>query len=185
MRKLVIPILIAVAVILAGCSSQEIDDSALTAKVKSKLAADSETSAIKIGVETRAGVVTLTGTVPTDTEKNKAGQLARNTDGVTRVENNIVINPNSLGATNLGEKAGEAAKEAGESLSDAAILTKLKAKLLADGITGTNVDVTNGKVVLKGEVEDATKKAKAEDIAKTTAGVTNVTNQLRIKKDKA
>ena len=185
MRRLVIPTLIAITVFLGGCSSQAVDDSAVTAKVKSKLATNSETSAIKIGVETRDGVVILTGTVPTDSEKNKAEQLARNTDGVKRVKNDITVNPDSLGATNLGNKAAEAAKDVGESLSDAAILAKVKSKLVADGITGTNVDVTDGAVVLKGEVADATKKAKAEEIAKTTAGVKDVKNELRVKKDKA
>lgn len=185
MRRLVIPTLIAVTVLLAGCSSQAIDDSAVTAKVKSKLATDSQTSAIKIGVETSSGIVTLTGTVPTDTEKNKAELLARDTEGVKKVQNNIVVNPASLGASNLGEKAGEAAKDVGESITDAAILTKLKAKLLADGITGTNVDVTDGQVILKGEVADPAKKSKAEDIAKTTAGVKDVKNQLTVKKYKS
>lgn len=185
MRRLVIPIMISVAVFLVSCSSQAIDDSTVTAKVKSKLAADSPTSAIKIGVDTREGVVTLSGTVPTDTEKNKAEQLARNTDGVKRVTNDIKVDPNSASASNFGEKAGEAAKDLGESLSDAAILAKVKAKLVADGITGTNIDVTDGAVVLKGQVEDANEKAKAESIVKNTAGVKDVKNQLTVKKYKA
>jgi hyperosmotically inducible periplasmic protein len=185
MKRSIIPMLIGLTVLLASCSSQAIDDSAVTAKVKSKLAADSQTSAIKIGVETKDGIVTLTGTVPTDTEKSKAELLAKNTDGVKKVQNEIVINPDSLGASNLGEKAGEAAKEVGETITDAAILAELKAKLLADGITGTNVDVNDGQVVLKGEVADPAKKTKAEDIAKKTAGVKDVKNQLTVKKYKS
>jgi osmotically-inducible protein OsmY len=123
--------------------------------------------------------------VPTDAEKTKAEQLARNTDGVKRVTNEIKVDSNSAGATNFGEKAGEAAKDVGEALTDAAILAKVKAKLVADGITGTNVDVTDGAVVLKGQVEDANEKAKAESIVKNTAGVKDVKNQLTIKKYKA
>ncbi len=184
MRRLVLPILCAVTLVLVGCS-QAADDAAVTAKVKTKLAADSETSAIKIGVETKAGVVTLSGEVPTDKEKNKAEQIAKNTDGAKRVVNDIKVNPESLGATNLRDKAGEAAKEVGESISDAAILAKVKSKLLADGITGTNVDVNAGKVVLKGEVDDAKKKAKAEDLARNTSGVKDVKNQLLVKKGKS
>lgn len=184
MKRVIIPTLIALTLLLGGCSSQEFDDSAVTAKVKSKLAADSQTSAIKIGVETKAGVVTLTGTVPTDTEKSKAGMLAKNTDGVKNVQNEIVVNPDSLGASNLGQKASEAAKEVGETITDAAILAELKAKFLADGITGTNVDVNDGQVVLKGEVADPSKKTKAEDIAKKTTGVKDVKNELTVKKYK-
>ena len=185
MKRVIITTLIALTVLLGGCSSQEIDDSTVTAKVKGKLATDSQTSAIKIGVDTKNGVVTLTGTVPTDTEKSKAEVLARNTEGVKNVQNEIVVNPDSLGASNLGQRAGEAAKEVGETITDAAILAELKAKFLADGITGTNVDVNEGQVVLKGEVGDPSKKTKAEDIAKKTSGVKGVKNELTIKKYKS
>jgi len=185
MKRLVCAVICAVTVILAGCSSQVANDSAVTAKIKSKLATSSETSAIKIGVETNAGVVTLTGTVPTGTEKDKAEQLAKNTDGVKSVTNKITVETSASGSTSLGDKAGEALKDTGSAIADAAILAKLKAKLLADGITGTNVDVSQGKVVLKGEVDDAQKKAKAEELARKTDGVKDVKNKLAIKKTAA
>lgn len=181
MKTFVLPMIFVVLLVLAGCSSQAVDDSAITMKVKSKLATDSKTSAIKIGVETKDGVVRLSGTVPTETEKAEADKIAKNTEGVNRVVNDITVNPDSLGATNFPEKAEEAAKDIGEGVSDAAILTKLKAKLIADGITGTNIDVDNGEVVLKGQVDDASKKSKAEQLAKNTAGVKDVKNQLTVK----
>ncbi len=155
MKALVLSIIIAAVIGVAGCGSQAVDDSAITLKVKSKLAADSQTSAIKIGVDTKDAVVTLSGTVPTATEKDEADKIAKNTEGVKRVVNDITVNPDSL--------------------------TKLKAKLVADGITGTHIDVDNGSVVLKGLVDDAKKKAKAEEIAKSTAGVKDVKNQLTVK----
>lgn len=185
MKRLAVSIVIALTVALVGCSSQAVNDSTVTAKVKSKLAADPQTSAIKIGVQTNAGVVTLSGTVPSDTEKDKAEQIAKNTDGAKRVVNDIKVNPESLGATNVEKKVGEATKKVGETVSDTAILAKLKAKLIADGITGTNVDVTNGEVVLKGQVDDSQKKAKAEELARKTDGVKGVKNELIVKKLKS
>jgi osmotically-inducible protein OsmY len=183
MRRLIVfSTLIAVAVFLVSCA-QTVDDSTLTVKVKSKLAADSETSAMKISVETNGGVVKLSGTVPTANEKNKAEQLAKSTDGVTRVTNEIRVDPDAH-ASNLGDKAGDAAKAVGETITDAAILASVKAKLIADGITGTDIDVNDGAVVLKGQVENAREKAKAEDLAKNTTGVKDVTNQLTIKTGK-
>jgi len=181
MKKLVPAALIAIGLFFAGCSSQAVDDSVVTAKVKGELATDKQTSAIKIGVDTVGGVVTLSGTVPTDTEKNKAEDLAKKTNGVKRVVNKISVDPSSLGATNIGDKAGEAAKNVGGAISDKAILATVKAKLIADGITGTNVDVSNGNVVLKGLVENPQKKAKAEELTKGTNGVKDVRNQLTIK----
>src|SRR5438309_296210 len=98
MRKFVLPVMIALLAGAVGCSSRAVDDSAITAKVKAKLAADSQTSAIKIGVETKNGTVTLSGTVPTTTEKDEADKVAKNTEGVKRVVNDITVNPDSLGA---------------------------------------------------------------------------------------
>ena len=129
--------------------------------------------------------MTLSGTVPTETEKSKAETLAKDTDGVKKVLNHIKVDQSSANSTNIRDKANDAAKEFGEKFSDATILTKVKAKLLADGIKGTNVDVTNGSVVLKGLVEDMNEKAKAADIAKNVSGVKDVTNQLTVRRSKS
>jgi osmotically-inducible protein OsmY len=185
MKRLMIVGILAASALMSACSSQQFDDSKITAKIESKLVADSETSALKIKVETNAAVVTLSGTVPTETEKSKAETLAKDTDGVKRVVNQIKVDQSSASSTGIRDKAGEAAKEVGEKISDATILTKVKAKLLADGIKGTNVDVTNGSVVLKGLVEDMSEKAKAGDIAKNVSGVKDVTNQLTVRRSKS
>lgn len=66
-------------------------DTAITAAVKSKLLANSSTSGMDIHVETNHGVVTLSGTVRSDAEKNLAERIARNTDGVTDVTNNLKV----------------------------------------------------------------------------------------------
>lgn len=182
MQKLVPAVLISIGLFFVGCSSQAVDDSVVTAKVKGELATNGQTSAIKIGVDTTGGVVTLSGTVPTDTEKAKAEELARKTDGVKSVVNKISVNPNSESATSLGDKAGKTAKDVGDAISDEAILATVKARLIADGITGTNIDVDKGNVVLNGQVDNPKEKAKAEDIAKKTSGVRDVRNQLTVKR---
>ncbi|HET7570263.1 MAG TPA: BON domain-containing protein [Gammaproteobacteria bacterium] len=66
-------------------------DTAITAAVKSKLLANSSTSGMDIHVETNHGVVTLSGTVRSDAEKTLAERIARNTDGVTDVTNNLKV----------------------------------------------------------------------------------------------
>jgi hyperosmotically inducible protein len=80
----------------AACStnvpvSEQIDDAAITAEVKSKLAADPEVSAHNIDVDTNEGVVTLSGRVDDSSEKSEAEQLARSADGVRRVINNLRV----------------------------------------------------------------------------------------------
>jgi hyperosmotically inducible periplasmic protein len=171
-------IFLAIMTLVGGCverTQQAVDDVALTAKVKTGLAGDSETSAMKVGVNTDRGVVTLSGVVPTEREKMKAEQIARRTEGVTQVVNNITIDPNTIGATNIKEKTEEA-------VSDTTILSKIKAKLLLEQITGTDVDVSNGVVTLKGQVADQKQVTQAAEIARTTNGVKSVKNQLTVKK---
>lgn len=189
MRTLLVTLLTVLALAALGCNSATVSDSAITTKVKTKLAADTRTSAIKIEVETVNGVVTLTGAVPTEAEKSAAEQIAKATEDVKSVTNRLTVQPGvsnvdkAAGAVDAaGDKAAGAAHGVGAAASDATILTKIKSQLVAAGIIGTNVDVTNGAVVLKGEVDNAQEKARAEAIAKKTEDVKSVTNQLTIKK---
>jgi hyperosmotically inducible protein len=80
-------------VALAESVGKAVDDSWITTKVKTDLAKDKSTSASKIHVNTKAGVVVLTGTVPSAAEKEKAGQDARSVKGVVDVENQLTITP--------------------------------------------------------------------------------------------
>lgn len=68
-----------------------IDDAGLTATVKAKLIANSNTPARYIDVSTRNGVVTLKGTVETSAQKELAGKLAENTEHVARVDNELTV----------------------------------------------------------------------------------------------
>ncbi len=69
-----------------------VKDSVITAKVKSKLAAEHEGYTKSVSVKTTAaGVVTLTGTALTKEEADKAETIAKSTDGVTSVINNIKV----------------------------------------------------------------------------------------------
>jgi hyperosmotically inducible protein len=68
-----------------------IGDAAITSVVKSKFVADAAVSGLKIDVDTEGGVVTLNGRVATKAEADRAVTLARDTDGVTRVVNNLRI----------------------------------------------------------------------------------------------
>jgi hypothetical protein len=63
----------------------------LTAKIKSKMALDDTVRAAAIDVDTSGTVVTLTGRVGTDAERQRALQLARETDGVTSVVDRLTV----------------------------------------------------------------------------------------------
>ncbi len=73
-------------------AGQYVDDTTLTTKVKAALLADDEVKGLAISVETSGGTVQLTGTAKSDSERQKAEQLAKNIEGVTSVQNSITVN---------------------------------------------------------------------------------------------
>jgi hyperosmotically inducible protein len=75
----------------ADRAGSAIGDAAITAGVKSKFLADTSVSGLKIDVDTKDGVVTLSGNVATRAEADRAASLARDTTGVNRVENNLRV----------------------------------------------------------------------------------------------
>ena len=70
---------------------EKLDDASITMRVKTKLLEDSDVGGLKIDVDTLDGVVTLTGTVRSQDEKEKALQLAKATNGVRDVRSNLTI----------------------------------------------------------------------------------------------
>ena len=72
-------------------SQAVLTDAAITSAVKTKMLGDTPVAGLKIDVDTSAGVVTLNGTAGTRAEADRAVTLARDTDGVKRVVNNIKI----------------------------------------------------------------------------------------------
>ncbi len=67
----------------------DVEDAALTAKVKTRLMADSRVAALDIDVGGQNGIVTLKGNVKDEQEKAAAEEVARATEGVTDVVNMI------------------------------------------------------------------------------------------------
>jgi osmotically-inducible protein OsmY len=86
---------LAVATVTAtvGCATQPVviprDDSAITQDVQSRLHADPTATGSKIEVDTKAGVVSLNGVVTTDSVRDSAERIARETPGVRSVDNNV------------------------------------------------------------------------------------------------
>jgi osmotically-inducible protein OsmY len=74
---------------------QTFDDAATTAAVKSKLLANPNTGGLGINVTTRNGVVTLSGHVKSEAEKDLAGRLAQNTPDVADVRNDLAVRSRS------------------------------------------------------------------------------------------
>ena len=170
MRVLLIVLGAFVALATANCERRSVADSAITATVKSKLTVENETSSANINVDTKGGEVTLAGAVATQVNKEQAERIAWNTEGVTRVINNITVETN-------GEHDGAID---GMTASDLAILSKIKTRYVAEDVIGAKVEVSDGAVTLTGNVENAQIRVRAENIARATSGVKSVNNMIEV-----
>lgn len=79
------------AAVAAQKTEDTLSDAGLTAKIKSKMALDDSVRARSIDVSTTDHVVTLRGTVRSAAEHGRAVQLARETNGVTRVVDQLTV----------------------------------------------------------------------------------------------
>jgi len=68
-----------------------VDDSVITTKIKSLLAEDDFLKSFQISVETRKGIVQLSGFVNSQKAVDKAGQIARSVQGVISVRNDLIV----------------------------------------------------------------------------------------------
>lgn len=176
LSRLKIVALLSLALAATGCAGnrtmgERIDDAAITAKVKTKLATDPTAKAYQINVDTSDGIVQLNGFVDTTGAKTAAERVAKGVDGVKRVENNLEI------------KAKD--RSLGEAVDDNGLTAKVKAALAADSTTKAyqiNVDVNEGVVQLGGFVDTQESRNNATRVARSVEGVKRVENNLEMQR---
>lgn len=111
-----------------------------------------------------------------------SGCTSQNANEASNTAAQKVSNAASTVVNKTSEVAQNVNKSVGPTINDATITARIKAKLLADSITGTTVDTTDGVVTLTGAVASDEQKVKAEKHAQETDGVKSVKNELVIKK---
>ena len=72
---------------------ETIDDTTVTTRVKTAMLNDPAVGGLSIDVDTFKGVVTLSGRVDSQAEKNQAIALARRVDGVTEAKDALQVIP--------------------------------------------------------------------------------------------
>lgn len=175
---------------VAACEARQVDDAALTAKVKTAFITDGRVSATRVSVESTDGVVTLKGEVPTPQEKQAAEQAARTVEGVKSVKSEITINPASASTgvppvNELKSKAENAAREvaqgARKEVGEALLLANVKTRLAAAGFSQVSVEIKQGQAQLTGEVTSNKERLAVETIVEKVEGIKRVNNQLKVK----
>ncbi len=162
---------------LFGCASSMTTkstrqaDSGITSVIKDSLQANEKVKARQLDIETREGVVYLTGVVDTEEARREAGRVAWRTGDVRGVVNDLTVGERTVGSW----------------VDDVMISSKVKAKLIANSeVKAGDIDVSSsqGVVTLIGRVSSATIKEIAGRIARDTKGVKDVNNELLVGKMK-
>lgn len=143
------------------------NDQSLGMAVGTQLLNDPEIDRFRIDVDARNGTVVLRGEVSSEEQKREAERIARQTQGVQRVINELQVSNERDKGTNAFE--------------DAWITTMVSGKISRDPGVSSNmveIDVNDGVVTLSGTVDTPRAKREAEDLAESVDGVIAVNNQL-------
>ncbi len=151
-----------------------INDSTLTATVRSNLLYNKELKGLKIGVRSENGVVTLHGVVNTFFEKDRIEQIVMETRGVNRVINNLTVHPGQSG--NVVETATR--KVADEWVEKRVAMAIALNRYIS--MRNLNVKVQNGLCILTGSVDSEKQRELAESLALSISGVDEVQNEITI-----
>lgn len=176
----------ALVVLTAGCSKPseatgtpapstsvgtEIDDSVITTSVKTALLSDPNIKSFDLKVETRKGVVQLSGFVENQAQVERAMVIAREVPGVTDIESKVDLKGKP---TTVGNK-----------IDDSVVTTQVRTALLADpGVKSFDIAVVTrkGEVQLSGFVDNPGQIERAIGIARVIEGVQQVNNEMSVKK---
>jgi len=178
----------------ASLAGDRLADSWLTTKIQAQYFADQDIEARYIIVSTREGVVTLKGRVDSERAREQALNIARYTDGVTCVEDQLTLGASATVAAaqeTLGPDApGSAAATTGamppvdariDRIDDAGVTTRIQAKYFLDRSLKERlieVDTRERVVTLRGELASDNERAQALLLARTTEGVERVEDAL-------
>jgi osmotically-inducible protein OsmY len=142
-----------------------VTDRDIRAAVYEKLVTDPLIDADDIVVEVSDGVVSLTGTAPSQAQLSAAAAAARQVDGVTRVDNLLAI---ALPGDGFGDN---------EALAQSA-----NRALAANSAVpyGVRASAHEGDVYLTGTVSRSAQRVAAEDTVAAVAGVLSITNEIEV-----
>jgi hyperosmotically inducible protein len=151
-------------------AGERLANSWLTTKIQAQYFADQDVKARYINVSALDGVVTLKGRVDNENAHEQAVQIAKNTDGVRQVIDQLAVGPPSAPRT-------------GDQNSPEWIVTRIQARYFADPDIGTRdiqVHVNDGVVTLSGRVASEREKQEAVGIARSVEGVAQVDDRLTV-----
>jgi hyperosmotically inducible periplasmic protein len=131
---------------------------------------------VSVSQDRDKGVITLSGNVPSDSDKLQADSIARSVAGRQVVADQIGVVPPAI----------ESEAKTVNSDLDKAIDKNLDAALIQRNLKkGVGYDIKNGVVTLTGEVNSQSRRTEVGKIASTVPNVAQVVNEVRVKDQKA
>lgn len=133
-------------------------------------------------VKVNMGIAMLSGTVATASQKSEAATIAK-IDGISRVENDIKIDPNV--DKSLGDKIKAGFSKTGEKIDDEWVTAKLKWKFHNEDLldkSDISINTTKNVVTLKGTVKSEAGRVRANAVAQQTEGAKRVINNIVVVK---
>lgn len=158
------------AVKIANKTMNLVKDSSITGYIYAQIALDDQLSQQSIDVSTEKGVVTLEGTVASDTEASALIQLASSSSGVVSVD-----------ASKLKIEKSK------QPFTDLVITAKVKGSLIRENIFDSKdfsekiqVETKNGVVYLSGTAANTNQAQNAVNLAQSISGVTRVESTIKV-----
>ena len=165
-----------IAVMLAGCSKTPDKSPDVTGAVRKSLQNQPAWKDVSVAQDREKGVVTLSGHVPTEADKQQVEATAKGVAVGQVVADEIAVLP---------PNAGSDAKTLYSDL-DKGIQSNLDAALIQNKIPGTiRHEVKNGVVTLTGTVDSEAARGQAQQVAAAVPNVQQVVNELQITNQKA
>ena len=131
---------------------------------------------VSVSQDRDKGVVTLTGTVPTESDRSQAEAIAKSGAGSQVVADQIAVRP----------PGNESDAKTVDADLDKAIEKNLDAVLVKNKLKNdVKYDTKNGVVTLTGEVRSQAWRAQVEKLAASVPNVKQVVNELEVKSQKA
>jgi hyperosmotically inducible periplasmic protein len=160
---------------LASCSDTPTKSPDVTDSIRQSLD-QAGLKDVSVSQDRDKGVVTLTGTTPTDSDKAQAESIAKSLASTQVVSDQIAVRP--PGDENTAKKV--------DSDLDRGIEKNIDAMLVRNKLdNAVKYDVKNGVVTLTGKVNSPSLRMRVEKLATGVPNVKQVVNEVQVKDRKA
>lgn len=153
-------------------------DAWLVGKIEMAFTLNEHLNPFVIDTDAESGIVTLTGTVESDIDRDLAGAIAEGVEGVSKVNNELEVDMKKASTQNRHSHSPNW-------FTDATTTAAVKTRLLANGsidALAIDVDTEDAVVTLSGRVRSDAEKDLATQVAKNSANVAEVRNLLVVDK---